>query len=155
MYAIRSYYGVAAEAQSAIEAIRAVRPDVVLLDLHLAEGNGFEVLRALRARITSYNVCYTKLLRLAPWEAALGTAIEIPTLDSRVTLKIPPGSRSGQRLRLAGMGLPKPAGGAGDLYAVLSIALPETLSTRERELYEQLRDASRGGPAARGERRGA
>ncbi len=85
---------------------------------------------------------------LAPWEAALGTAIEIPTLDSRVTLKIPPGSRSGQRLRLAGMGLPKPAGGAGDLYAVLSIALPETLSTRERELYEQLRDASRVDPRA-------
>jgi len=41
--------GVAAEAQSAIEGIRAVRPDVVVLDLHLAEGNGFDVLRALRA----------------------------------------------------------------------------------------------------------
>lgn len=85
---------------------------------------------------------------LAPWEAALGAAIEIPTLDSRVTLKIPPGSKSGQRLRLAGLGLPKPAGGAGDLYAVLSIALPETLTTRERELYEQLREASRFDPRA-------
>jgi len=83
---------------------------------------------------------------LAPWEAALGAAVEIPTLDSRVTLKIPPGSKSGQRLRLAGLGLPKPAGGAGDLYAVLSIALPETLTTRERELYEQLREASRFDP---------
>jgi len=41
--------GVAAEAQSAIEGIRAVRPDVVVLDLHLAEGSGFDVLRALRA----------------------------------------------------------------------------------------------------------
>jgi len=79
---------------------------------------------------------------LAPWEAALGAAVEIPTLDSRVTLKIPPGSKSGQRLRLAGLGLPKPDGGAGDLYAVLSIALPATLSARERELYEQLREAS-------------
>ncbi len=59
---------------------------------------------------------------LAPWEAALGAEVEIPTLDARVTLKIPPGSKSGQRLRLAGHGLPKPDGGAGDLYAVLSIA---------------------------------
>jgi DNA-binding NarL/FixJ family response regulator len=41
--------GVAANARSAIEAIRAVRPDVVLLDLHLTEGSGFDVLRALRA----------------------------------------------------------------------------------------------------------
>ena len=41
--------GVAAEAQSAIDGIRAVRPDVVVLDLHLAEGSGFDVLRALRA----------------------------------------------------------------------------------------------------------
>ena len=85
---------------------------------------------------------------LAPWEAALGSAIEIPTLDSRVTLKIPPGSKSGQRLRLAGMGLPKPAGGAGDLYAVLNIVLPATLTARERELYEQLREASRVDPRA-------
>jgi curved DNA-binding protein len=85
---------------------------------------------------------------LAPWEAALGSAVEIPTLDSRVTLKIPPGSKSGQRLRLAGMGLPKPAGGAGDLYAVLSIVLPNTLSARERELYEQLREASHFDPRA-------
>ncbi|KPK07483.1 MAG: hypothetical protein AMJ64_06525 [Betaproteobacteria bacterium SG8_39] len=85
---------------------------------------------------------------LAPWEAALGAAVEIPTLDARVTLKIPPGSKSGQHLRLAGLGLPKPAGGAGDLYAVLSIALPTTLSARERALYEQLRDASPFDPRA-------
>ncbi|HSH06251.1 MAG TPA: DnaJ C-terminal domain-containing protein [Burkholderiales bacterium] len=85
---------------------------------------------------------------LAPWEAALGAAVEIPTLDARVTLKIPPGSKSGQRLRLSGRGLPKPEGGAGDLYAVLSIALPATLSARERELYEQLRDASPFDPRA-------
>ena len=85
---------------------------------------------------------------LAPWEAALGATVEIPTLDSRVTLKIPPGSKSGQRLRLGGLGLPKPAGGAGDLYAELIIALPGTLSPRERELYEQLRDASQSDPRA-------
>jgi len=79
---------------------------------------------------------------LAPWEAALGAEVEIPTLDARVTLKIPPGSKAGHRLRLTGKGLPKPKGGAGDLYAVLTITVPETLSARERALFEQLREAS-------------
>jgi len=79
---------------------------------------------------------------LAPWEAALGAEIEIPTLDARVTLKIPPGSKTGQHLRLGGKGLPKPRGGSGDLYAVLTIAVPSTLSARERALYEELREAS-------------
>jgi len=62
--------GVAAEAQSAIEAIRAVRPDVVLLDLHLAEGNGFEVLRALRAQdapTASVDVFVLSNLSAAPY----------------------------------------------------------------------------------------
>jgi curved DNA-binding protein len=79
---------------------------------------------------------------IAPWEAALGAQIEIPTLEGRVSLRIPPGSKSGQRLRLAGKGLPKPHGGTGDLYAVLGIALPEALSERERKLFEQLRAVS-------------
>jgi curved DNA-binding protein len=83
---------------------------------------------------------------VAPWEAALGAQIEIPTLDGEVTLKLPAGSKSGQKLRLAGKGLPKPAGGAGDLYAGVSIVVPATLTDRERELFESLRDASRFDP---------
>jgi curved DNA-binding protein len=83
---------------------------------------------------------------LAPWEAALGAEVEIPTLEGRVTMKVPPGSKAGQKLRLAGKGLPKPGGGAGDLYAVLSIAVPGTLTEREKKLYEELREASRFDP---------
>jgi len=79
---------------------------------------------------------------IAPWEAALGAQIEIPTLEGRVSVRIPPGSRSGQRLRLAGKGLPRPQGAAGDLFAVLGITLPESLSERERKLFEQLRAVS-------------
>ena len=45
-------------------------------------------------------------------------------MTGRVTMKVPPGSKAGQRLRLGGKGLPKPGGGAGDLYAVLSIECP-------------------------------
>lgn len=79
---------------------------------------------------------------VAPWEAALGASVEIPTLDGRVSLKVPAHSKAGQRLRLSGRGLPKPGGGAGDFYAVLDIAVPSVLSERERKLFEELREAS-------------
>jgi len=80
---------------------------------------------------------------LAPWEAALGAQIEVPTLDSAVSMKVPPGVKGGQKLRLAGKGLPKPGGGAGDLYAVLNVVVPQALSEREKKLYEELRAASK------------
>ena len=80
---------------------------------------------------------------VAPWEAALGAQIEVPTLEGEVKMKLPPGSKSGQKLRLAGKGLPRPGGGAGDLYAVIMIVVPGSLTDRERQLYEQLGDASR------------
>ncbi len=83
---------------------------------------------------------------LAPWEAALGAQVEIPTLEGRVTVKVPPGSKAGQKLRLAGKGLPQPGGGAGALYAVLQIAVPASLTERERQLFEELRKASRFDP---------
>jgi curved DNA-binding protein len=86
---------------------------------------------------------------IAPHEAALGAQVEIPTLEGRVTMKLPPGSQSGQKMRLAGKGLPRPGGGVGDLYAVLSIVVPQTLSEQEKKLYEELREASRFDPRSR------
>jgi curved DNA-binding protein len=86
---------------------------------------------------------------LAPWEAALGAQVEVPTLEGRVSVKVPPGSKGGQKLRLAGKGLPRPSGGAGDLYAVLNIAVPASLTEREKKLYEELREASRFDPRSR------
>jgi curved DNA-binding protein len=83
---------------------------------------------------------------VAPWEAALGAQIEVPTPEGQVKMKLPPGSKSGQKLRLAGKGLPKPGGGAGDLYAVIMTVVPSTLSEREKQLYEQLKEASRFDP---------
>jgi curved DNA-binding protein len=81
-------------------------------------------------------------LPLAPWEAELGASEEVPTPGGAVNLKVLPGTSSGQKLRLAGRGLPKPRGGAGDLYAVAQIVLPAELSARERELYGELQAAS-------------
>ena len=86
---------------------------------------------------------------IAPQEAALGAQIEIPTLEGRVSMKVPPGSQSGQKMRLASKGLPRPGGGAGDLYAVLSIVVPPRLSDEEKRLYEALRSASRFDPRTR------
>ncbi|HYG55816.1 MAG TPA: DnaJ C-terminal domain-containing protein [Burkholderiales bacterium] len=86
---------------------------------------------------------------LAPWEAALGTQVAIPTLDGRISVKVPAGSRPGQKLRIAGKGLPKPGGGAGDLYAVLSVVVPSTLTEKEKQLYEELAQVSRFNPRPR------
>lgn len=79
---------------------------------------------------------------LAPWQAALGDKVDVKTLDGTVSLNIPPGTSSGQKLRLKGKGLPNPRGVAGDLFVRLMIAVPKNLGDRERELYEQLKNAS-------------
>jgi DnaJ-class molecular chaperone len=72
-------------------------------------------------------------------EATLGAKVEVPTLDGRVTLTIPPGSDSGRKLRLRGKGIPDPGGGpAGDLYAVLQIRVPENLDPETTEKVQEL-----------------
>lgn len=81
-------------------------------------------------------------LPLAPWEAALGAALEVPTLDGRVRLRIPAGTPSGRTLRLSGRGLPFPGDGAGDLLVHVRIVTPRVLSERERQLYAELASAS-------------
>jgi curved DNA-binding protein len=75
---------------------------------------------------------------LAPWEAVLGTTIPAATLEGPVSLRTPPGCRQGQQLRLRGRGLPTGTGERGDLYVVLMIEVPETISPEERSLWEQL-----------------
>lgn len=87
-------------------------------------------------------------LPLAPWEAVLGAEIEVPTLDGRVTVKVRPGMRAGQKMRLTGKGLPNRKGEAGDLYLVLTIVAPSVVGERERELYRELAAASNFDPRA-------
>jgi len=81
-------------------------------------------------------------LPVTPWEAALGATVEVPTLHGRVKLRLPPGTQSNRKLRLAGLGLPKPVGESGDLYAVLRIVTPTELSDREKALFAELARAS-------------
>lgn len=88
-------------------------------------------------------------LPLAPWEAVLGATVELPTLGGVVQLKVPANTNSGKQLRLAGRGLPRPAGGAGDLYAIAQIVVPAATSASEQGLYEQLKTGSTFAPRAR------
>ena len=81
-------------------------------------------------------------LPLAPWEAVLGAQVEIPTLSGPVRLKVPPHTRAGQQLRLAGRGLPRARGGEGALHAIVQIVVPTASSEQERALYQQLANAS-------------
>ena len=85
-------------------------------------------------------------LPLAPWEAALGGTVELPTLSGKVEVKIAPATTAGRKLRLKGKGLPRPAGGEGDLYATVQIVNPTVLSEREKELYRELAQASHFNP---------
>ncbi|MDH3405102.1 MAG: J domain-containing protein [Acidobacteriota bacterium] len=90
---------------------------------------------------------YTQL-DVAPWEAALGGEAEVATLTGSVRVRIPPGSSSGKKIRLAGKGYPLSRGGAGDLIAELRVVVPASLSDEERELYRQLSDVSSFRPRA-------
>lgn len=81
-------------------------------------------------------------LALAPWEAALGAEVQVPTIEDPVLLTVPPGTQSGRKLRLRGRGLSNGRGGRGDLYAIARIDVPAALTERERELFGQLASES-------------
>ncbi|MCS0588719.1 DnaJ C-terminal domain-containing protein [Massilia norwichensis] len=73
---------------------------------------------------------------VAPWEAALGASISVPTPSGAVEVSVPPGSQSGRKLRLKGRGIPSSQ--PGDLYLILDVVLPPATSDRARALYEQM-----------------
>ena len=75
-------------------------------------------------------------LPVAPWEAALGARVTVPTPDGSVQLTVPPGSLPGRTLRLKGQGLPSVP--PGDLYAVLSIALPPADTDLAQRAYREM-----------------
>jgi curved DNA-binding protein len=82
----------------------------------------------------------TLTLPIAPWEAAIGDTIKVPTLGGSVDMRIPAGARAGQKMRLKGRGLPAPSGTAGDQFVVLKIVTPPADTPRARELYEQMKN---------------
>ena len=102
------------------------------LRIRLARHPDFEV--------DGHNLIYE--LELAPWEAALGAEIAVPTLDGKVNIKIPAGTASGQKLRVRGRGLGK----TGDLLVATKIVVPDKISSEARKLWEQLAHESKFNP---------
>jgi curved DNA-binding protein len=86
-------------------------------------------------------------LPVAPWEAALGATVQVPTLAGPVSLKIPAGSQSGRRLRLKGRGLPgKPP---GDEYVVVEIVVPPADTEATRDAYRRMAETFAFDPRAK------
>jgi DnaJ-class molecular chaperone len=85
-------------------------------------------------------------LPVAPWEAALGAKVSVPTLDGSVEMTIPPGAQGGQRLRLRGRGMNRRGGRRGDQYVKLKIVNPPRPGPKEKELFEKLGAESRFNP---------
>jgi curved DNA-binding protein len=98
-------------------------------------------LRVRLARHPDFTVEGSDLIheeKIAPWQAALGTEITIPTPEGNVRLKIPPGTQSGQRFRLRERGLPSSSGKRGNLYVEVQIAIPKKVTEKEKELWREL-----------------
>jgi curved DNA-binding protein len=94
-------------------------------------------------------------LPLTPWEAVLGTSVRLPTPAGAVTLKVPPGTRGGQELRLSGRGMKRGTGAAGHLHAVVRIDVPTVVDDKQKALYKELADVSNFNPRAQLEREAA
>jgi curved DNA-binding protein len=75
---------------------------------------------------------------VAPWEAALGATVTVPTLGGSVDLRVPPNSQSGQKLRLRGRGLPGAT--PGDELVLLKVVLPPASTPEAREQYERMKN---------------
>ena len=89
--------------------------------------------------VEAHNLIIT--VPLAPWEAALGACLEVPTLTGKIKLTIPSNSQTGQRLRIRGKGLPHKQG-QGDLYAVLKVVMPTTTSKESEQHWQALASAA-------------
>ena len=87
-------------------------------------------------------------LPLAPWEAVLGTSVDLPTPAGTVSLKVAPGTRAGQQLRLSNRGMTR-GSASGHLYAVVRIEVPTVVDDASRALYQKLAESSHFDPRAK------
>jgi curved DNA-binding protein len=106
------------------------------------DGNLYLVVRLIQGKFILEKENLVSSLKLAPWEAALGSEVKFQTLDGKILVKVPPGIQSGNRIRVAQKGYQSHGGMRGDLYLKVDIVNPPILTPTERELYERLRKES-------------
>ena len=85
-------------------------------------------------------------LYITPWEAALGTKLNISSIDEEVLLYIPQGTQSGEQLKLKEKGYLDGKGGRGDLVINIQIMIPVNMTDEEKKLFEQLKEISNYNP---------
>ena len=85
-------------------------------------------------------------LKLTPWEAALGTRVDIKTIDGETKVYIPQGIQSGEKIKIPSKGYKDGKGGRGDLVAEVKIMVPKNLELDEKEMFEKLKEMSRFNP---------
>lgn len=88
---------------------------------------------------------YTDLY-ITPWEAALGTKLNINSIDEEILLYIPQGTESGENICLKGKGYLNERGGRGDLFVNVQIMIPKSITEKEKTIFEQLREISKYNP---------
>jgi len=109
--------------------------------LRIAGGGGRSLIFRIRLRAHALYAVQGKdvqvELPLAPWEAALGAKVAVPTLGGTVELTVPPGAQSGQKLRLRGRGFPGAPG--GDQLVIIKLVTPAAQSQQAKEAYERMK----------------
>ena len=85
-------------------------------------------------------------LKLTPWEAALGTRIDLKTIDGETKIYIPQGIQSGDKIKIPSKGYKDGKGGRGDLVAEIKIMVPKKLELDEKEMFEKLQEMSNFNP---------
>ena len=122
-----------------VAAEKAVRdlPDVGARDVHGGPGDANRIL-------TGRDVVLE--LPVAPWEAALGAKIKVPSPKGTLSLTVPPGSKQGPKLRLKGQGIPGKT--PGDFYCILQLTLPSADTDEAREVYQYMEEKLHFNPRA-------
>lgn len=85
-------------------------------------------------------------LRLSPWEAALGTRVNVKTIDGETNICIPQGIQSGEKIKIPSKGYKDGKGGRGDLVAEIKIMVPKKLELNEEEMFKKMKEMSRFNP---------
>ena len=91
-------------------------------------------------KIIGYDL-YTDLF-LTPWEAALGTRVEVESIDDTSKIYVPQGIQSGEKIRIPGKGYKNNNGGRGDLVAEVKIMVPKQITEEERKIFEKIKEIS-------------